>query len=59
MLAAVGVKDLCLPLCSYADLKNGNISLFDVEKYHWLVEDLLQQRKEMEIKMQLEQRNKG
>lgn len=58
MVAAVGVEGLCQPLCSYSQLKDGSISLFDIEKYHWLIEELIEHKRKTEEKIALEQ-NKG
>jgi hypothetical protein len=46
MTAVLGVEGLCPPLCSYVDLKNGNVSLLDVEIYHWTINELAQARKQ-------------
>jgi hypothetical protein len=40
MTAVVGVKDLCPPLCSFSQLKDGSISLLDIEMYHWAIDEL-------------------
>ncbi len=44
MTAALGVEGLCPPLCSYVDLKNGTVSLLDVEMYHWALHELAKTR---------------
>jgi hypothetical protein len=45
MTAVIGVDGLCPPLCTYNQLKDGSISLFDIEMYHWALDELIKSRK--------------
>ena len=45
MTPCVGVEGVCPPLCTWAELKNGTYSLYDVEMFHAAIDELVEIRK--------------